>query len=181
MPKNKKINYKVIERKIKYPRLEFKTGELVVIAPSDGDFDAPKFISKHIDWIQGKQSLIKKYSRKKVSLRRLALAREDLRSAIYEFIEKYAAVVKVNPKRIIIKEMKSKWGSCSVSKNLCFNLLLGRLPDSMIEYVVYHEMCHLRQRKHNGNFKVLLKKYFSSPEKMEEKLFHFWFAVKKDL
>ena len=177
---SREIKYKVVKRKIKYPRLELKTGGLVVVIPRDGDFDVPEFIFKHKDWINNKQSLIKKFSRVKISLRDQALTKEGLRDLIFNLIDQYGKVIKIKPKRIIIKNMKSKWGSCSSNKNLCFNLSLSRLPDRMIQYVIYHEMCHLINRKHDDSFKLLLKKRYKNPSQFESKLFSYWFALNKN-
>jgi len=177
MPSNKKIEYQVLKRNIKYPRLEFKTGELIVIIPHVGNFDVPKFIDKYQKWINDKNFSIKKYNRKKVELRKVSLDKAELRHFIDEIVTKNVEVTGFAPRRIIIRRMRSKWGSCSTAKNLCFNSLLCKLPDNLIEYVVFHEMCHLRQRKHDGNFKAILKKRYSNPEKMEKKLFSYWFAI----
>jgi len=175
-----KTKYKVVVRDIKYPRLELKTGKLVVIVPRDGDLYVPEFIDKHKDWIKDKQNLIKKYSQQKVSARKHMLTEDDLRTAIFKFIKKNESLLGTKPKRVIIKNMKTKWGSCSSSKNLCFNLLLSKLPDTIIEYVVFHEMCHLKNRKHDDNFKSLLNKKYSNPGKFELKLFVYWFHLNKE-
>lgn len=177
----KKIKYKVVKRKIKYPRLELKTGKLIAVIPRDGNFDVSAFVCNHKDWIKNKQNLIKKYSRKRVSLQKQAITKENLRKIIEKFIVKYFLTIKIKPTRIIIKHMKSKWGSCGSNKNLCFNSLLSRLPIKTIEYVVYHEMCHLKHRKHDINFKLLLKRQYDNPEKLETKLFSYWFAINKKI
>lgn len=175
----KKIKYEIVKRKIKYPRLEFKTGKLVAVVPHDGNFDVPEFVNKHQNWIRNKQDLIKRYSQVKIKLRKEKLDREDLRVTIEELVDKYETLMKVRANRIVIKQMKSKWGSCSSSKNLCFNSLLAQLPNRMIEYVVYHEMCHLKHRKHDTNFQLLLKRQYSKPEILESKLFSYWFMINK--
>ncbi|OGH84180.1 MAG: hypothetical protein A2261_01080 [Candidatus Magasanikbacteria bacterium RIFOXYA2_FULL_44_8] len=176
----KEEKFKVVKRKIKYPRLELKTGELVVVVPHDGDFDVPEFIRRHDSWIKDKQNLIKKFSKKKAELRKVVLKREELRELIKKCIDQYASRMTVRPKTVILKKMKSKWGSCSSGKNLCFNLLLGYLPDRIVEYVVCHELCHLKHRKHDVNFKLWLKKFYSHPEKFEALLFSYWFAIGGD-
>jgi len=175
--RKKEEKYRVVKRKVKYPRLELRTGELVVVAPRDGDFDVPAFVAKHRDWINGKQFLIKKYSRQSVVLRQPALAKEELRTKIKDYWSQLKLSSTGAPSRVIIKKMKSKWGSCSSNKILSFNLLLCHLPDNMIKYIVTHECCHLKHRKHDHNFKLLLSKFYKRPARFEAKLFGYWFAL----
>ncbi len=54
--------------------------------------------------------------------------------------------------RICIKDQKSRWGSCSSKKNLNFNWRIIQAPPEVADYVVVHEMCHLRQMNHSPQF-----------------------------
>lgn len=56
-----------------------------------------------------------------------------------------------------VKQMKTQWGSCIEKKrHLILNLELARVPQDCIEYVVIHELCHLRVAKHNKIFELLM-------------------------
>lgn len=59
--------------------------------------------------------------------------------------------------RIFIKNIKSRWGSCSAQNNLNFSLHLMRLPDHLIDYVVLHELCHTIEKNHSKNYWNLLE------------------------
>ena len=60
-----------------------------------------------------------------------------------------------------VKQMRSQWGSCIGKKrHLIFNLELARVPRSCIEYVVAHEMTHLKVTNHNKIFEAILTHYF---------------------
>lgn len=54
--------------------------------------------------------------------------------------------------RICIKDQKSRWGSCSSKRNLNFNWRIIMAPPEVADYVVVHEMCHLRHLNHSSEF-----------------------------
>ena len=51
-----------------------------------------------------------------------------------------------------IKNFRSKWGSCSPGRTIRFNSRLSLFPEEVMEYVVVHELCHLKHRRHDENF-----------------------------
>lgn len=54
--------------------------------------------------------------------------------------------------RVTLRNQKTRWGSCSGKKNLNFNWKLIMAPIEIIDYVVVHEMCHLKQMNHSKKF-----------------------------
>lgn len=72
--------------------------------------------------------------------------------------------------RLIVRTMQSRWGSLSPAGAMTLNVNLIRAPRSCIEYVVAHELCHLRHRDHNSNFYRLLGKVMPDWEKRKQKL-----------
>ena len=60
------------------------------------------------------------------------------------------------PSGVRIRKMRSRWGSCSSSGEVCFNLMLIREYLPQIDFVVAHELCHLRHFAHNPSFYRLL-------------------------
>jgi len=67
-------------------------------------------------------------------------------------VEYYATQVGVSYHRITIRRQKSRWGSCSSKGNLNFNCLLMLAPPEVQDYVVVHELCHLKQMNHSFKF-----------------------------
>ncbi|MBN2806612.1 MAG: M48 family metallopeptidase [Prolixibacteraceae bacterium] len=57
---------------------------------------------------------------------------------------------------VSIKNLKSKWGSCSSAKNINMNVQLMRLPDELIDYIILHELAHTRHMNHGEGFWALL-------------------------
>jgi predicted metal-dependent hydrolase len=58
----------------------------------------------------------------------------------------------LHPRDIRIKRMKSRWGSCGPRNDINLNWLLAFAPPSVLEYVVVHELCHIRHRDHSSRF-----------------------------
>lgn len=60
--------------------------------------------------------------------------------------------------KVAVKHNSSNWGSCSARGNINLNLNLVRLPEALCDYVVLHELCHLKYRDHGPHFHALLEK-----------------------
>lgn len=76
-----------------------------------------------------------------------------------EKVERFAEVLGVKPEGIELRDWKGKWGLCNTSRGvLRFNWRLVQLPVGLIDYIVVHELAHLRHSKHNGNFWALVSK-----------------------
>jgi predicted metal-dependent hydrolase len=54
--------------------------------------------------------------------------------------------------KISVKELKSKWGSCSSTKNLTFNWRIIFAPMHVFNYLLVHELCHLKEMNHSKKF-----------------------------
>ena len=77
-------------------------------------------------------------------------------------IEKYAVqiseLLQVKYNRITVKDTSTRWGSCSIDKNLSFSWRLALAPRDVMEYVVVHELCHLIEMNHSPKFWKLVYK-----------------------
>jgi predicted metal-dependent hydrolase len=71
---------------------------------------------------------------------------------IYERLPLISSKLDLRYNRVLIKSQKSSWGSCSKNKNLNFNLLLAALPSEIIDYVIIHELMHLKELNHSKRF-----------------------------
>ena len=67
-------------------------------------------------------------------------------------MREYAEQLGVKPKRITIRDTSSRWGSCSSTRTLSFSWRLILAPSPILDYVVAHEVAHLRELNHKPRF-----------------------------
>jgi predicted metal-dependent hydrolase len=71
-------------------------------------------------------------------------------------VDSWAARLGVTPGKVTLRPMQRKWGSCSARSNITLNTSLTWLPRHLAEYVILHELVHLRVFNHGKGFKRLL-------------------------
>ena len=67
-------------------------------------------------------------------------------------LDRWSPTVGIPYGRVAIREQRTRWGSCSSKKNLNFNWKLVLAPPEALEYVVIHELCHLKDFNHSARF-----------------------------
>lgn len=72
--------------------------------------------------------------------------------------------------RLIVRTMKSRWGSLSPAGTMTLNVNLVRAPRPCIEYVITHELCHIKRRHHDARFFKLLGQVMPDWERRKERL-----------
>lgn len=78
--------------------------------------------------------------------------RERSKKLFTELTQYYASIVGVKYNKITVRKQETRWGSCSQNGNLSYNVKLMCAPKEMIEYVVLHEVMHLRHFDHGPQF-----------------------------
>ncbi|MDH3460292.1 MAG: M48 family metallopeptidase [Burkholderiaceae bacterium] len=83
--------------------------------------------------------------------------REQLKALIAPLLEQWQMIVGVQVAAWGVKKMKTKWGSCNANaRRVWFNLELAKKPVQCLEYIVVHELVHLRERNHGERFTALM-------------------------
>lgn len=96
-------------------------------------------------------------------------ARSKFNSTALPLIEKFKKY-KVEPSSIVLREMPTRWGSCTPKGKIILNPELIKAPKGCIEYVIVHELCHLIHRDHTQKFMDLQTKEMKDWEKWKTKL-----------
>ena len=76
----------------------------------------------------------------------------EARSDFTARVKEYAEVLQVKPTGIQVKELRSRWGSCSVGGVLAFSWRVVLAPSFVLDYLAAHEVAHLREMNHSRRF-----------------------------
>lgn len=96
-------------------------------------------------------------------------ANKKLRAIAQELIENFKKH-KVEPTSIVLREMPTRWGSCTAKGKIILNPELIKAPKGCIEYVIIHELCHLIHHDHTQKFLDLQTREMPNWEKWKMKL-----------
>ena len=145
-------------------------GKVVVSAPRlVPDFLVRQFVNSKKDWIEEKVEYFKKLEQMQPGFSmRSRMTQKDKKK---EYVEnKDKALVLVHKrleyfnqhynfvyKNVTIRNQKTRWGSCSKRGNLNFNYKIALVPPELQDYIVIHELCHLKEHNHSRNFWALVE------------------------
>ncbi len=102
---------------------------------------------------------VRRPARSKTARAHYTAHKEGARTLVHERITHWAPLIGVTPKRIAIRDQRSRWGSCSTKGNLNFNYRLALIPIELVDYVVVHELCHLLEFNHSERFWAQVKRH----------------------
>ena len=147
--------------KERYPAKEYISGEqilflgrkyrLKIIESKDASGSEPVLTGRRII-VRIQQELLME-NRKQI-IRNALLNWYHSRAAevLMERAKRYSGMLKLVPVKIIVRNQVKRWGSCSRSGVLRFNWRVALAPVSIVDYVVVHELCHLKEKNHSGEF-----------------------------
>ena len=82
--------------------------------------------------------------------------KEAARTLVHQRLEHFNQHYQLSYNRISIKNTRSRWGSCSSKQNLNFSYKLLFLPTHLRDYIIVHELCHLKEMNHRPQFWTLV-------------------------
>lgn len=95
--------------------------------------------------------------------------KDESKKIIPPLVEKYSLTMNLFPTSIKYRKNKNTWGSCNYKNGLNFNTLLVKFPLEVIEYIVIHELAHIKHKNHSKEFWNLVY-YYCQDYKNREKL-----------
>jgi predicted metal-dependent hydrolase len=119
-----------------------------------------RLLQEKIEWI--KETVNKQKSRPQKLLAHYSVKdfkhyKEQARKLAVNRLTHFNAFYKHPIGKVYIRNQKSRWGSCSGKGNLNFNYKIVLLPPDLADYIIVHELCHLKQMNHSQNFWALVE------------------------
>jgi predicted metal-dependent hydrolase len=142
---------KIIRSSRKTIALQVKNGELIVRAPLftfKSTIDT--FVKKHMSWIEKKIEQTKNCP--SLSEREVIELKKKAKIYITQRVQELASEYGIVYNNIRITSARTRWGSCSSKKNLSFSYRLMQVPHDVIDYVIIHELAHLKHMNHSTQF-----------------------------
>mgnify|MGYP003446485401 CR=1 FL=1 len=113
-----------------------------------------KWLEKTIILQREKKKSVKEYTDDEIKL-----LRKKAKEIIPEKVEYYSGLMQLYPTSVKINSAKKRYGSCSGTNNLNFSLYLMDKDERFIDYVVVHELAHIKHHNHSKEFYSLIEKY----------------------
>ncbi|MGN0172946.1 MAG: M48 family metallopeptidase [Acutalibacteraceae bacterium] len=167
------MEYKLIRSRRKTLSIEITEHcEVIVRAPmrlSQKIID--DFVNSKSDWIDKKLLLVSERVKNKKNYTddEILRLRKKAEEILPEKIEFWSKITGLKPTGVKITTAKKRFGSCSAKNSLCFSVFLFDYPDEAVDYVVVHELCHIKEHNHSMRFWRLVESFLPD-YKAREKL-----------
>ena len=148
--------YEIIRSRRRTAALEVtREGRVLVRAPmAMPEEEIARFAAAHAAWLERAQARVQARQEAYPPLTdaQIAALRQRAGEVLPGKVAHYAALMGVVPASVKITAARTRFGSCSGKNGLCFSLYLMRYPEAAIDYVVVHELAHIRHHDHSPAF-----------------------------
>lgn len=158
----KDIEFEVIYSKRRTLAIEVKVGcEVIVRAPKRISEDKIfAFLNKRYDWVlKAVERQANRQNRYDISEEETLKLKKLAAEYIPQRVEYYSKIMGLYPSRVKINSAKTRFGSCSAKNSLNFSFYLMAYPVEAIDYVVVHELAHIKHKNHQKSFYDLIARY----------------------
>lgn len=130
-----------------------------------------KFVADNIQAIENmlasKKKQLEKYNVSDGELMQLVKSAKEI---LPKRVEYYSSLMNLKPTSVKITKAKKRFGSCSGKNGICFSCYLMLYPMEAVDYVVVHELAHIKHHDHSKEFYDLIKRYMPDYKKREKLL-----------
>ncbi len=165
------IPYPVIRSDRRTVSIEIaRDGAVTVRAPRKiPDRDVEAFVAAKTPWIEKHLASLPP-PRPQPTKAEIEALRARAKAEIPPRVDYYAALMGLTPASVKITAARKRFGSCSNKNGLCFSLYLMQYPPEAIDYVIVHELAHIRHKNHSPAFHALIARYLPDHRERREML-----------
>ncbi len=150
------MEYRVIRSNRRSVALEItSTLEIVVRAPKKmPQKDIERFVADHAEWIRVHyaRQAARVAAHPAPTAAEIAALKQKAKEILPQKVAYYAQMMGVTPTGVRITSAAKRFGSCSAKNSLCFSWRLMQYPEAAVDYVVVHELAHIKQHNHSAAF-----------------------------
>lgn len=156
--------------------------EFYIKCPKDYEFDINQLHETYSHWMNEKlqqnqhilNSLEDKIKREKPVL--LKRSKEELKRLTQRLLDKFK--YKGVPNNTSIRtDMDKSWATHSLNHNITFSYELSKIPFNLIEYIVFHELCHFQEFEHTPKFYELIKEQYPNFKEYDMNLYMYDYLI----
>lgn len=138
-------------------------------------FDDCKSINA--DFNSQKLVVPEKYQSKDYKAKIVSWYKAEAKRVLFERLKYISSKIKLTALNIKLTNAKGKWGSCSSKKEIALNWKMLMLPPDVIDYIIIHELCHLKEMNHSQNFWQTVESFLPHYKNSRSKLKKYNFVL----
>ena len=152
--------------KAKYHRITVYPDKTIkVTIPKKGSLDeAKKFLISKTTWVQKQLDKIERQEKAQEQLD-LNIDLQDAQIKLFNRLDYFSKKYSLIYRNAAFRCQKTKWGSCSAKNNISLNINIAFLPHELQDYILLHELVHIKVKNHSRKFWTELDKYTSGQAK----------------
>lgn len=133
-----------------------------------------EFVASHEKWIERHKEIqrVRNLTETELDEGRITELKALAKAEIPRRVEHYSNIMELYPSSVKITSAKTRFGSCSGKNSLCFSYMLMQYPTEAIDYVVVHELAHIKEKNHSAAFYSLVAEYLPDYKAREKMLKH---------
>lgn len=171
---NKEYEYIIQYKRIKNIYMRVKDNKIYISSPKKVSIkEIERFIIQKEKWILNVIKKHEEYKNREKEIEEKRIKKhtdEEFLNIIKVSVDKYSSLMNLFPNKVKIKDMKYAWGSCTSNKNISFNSELIYFEKEIIEYVIVHELSHLKYMNHQKEFWNLVERYIPNHKYLRKEL-----------
>lgn len=178
------MEYKII-RHHKRKRIMITVSPLGEVTVKAGKFTSDKYIEEFVNskkgWIEKQQKYFadKYHHRIQVTKEERDSLKKQFLPIMEELVFKYSRIMNVTVKSVKITVAEKRWGSCGRDGAICFSYRAALVSQKCREYLVVHELCHIKHFNHSKDFYNEIEKYIPDYRDAEKELDGYYIHIEE--